>query len=83
MRELLLDIFIKYKMDLVLARPVHGYESIYPTFNGTVYHKSVKNFKTSYENPKYPVHVVCVASGSGGKLNRFNFDFIRIVQIFL
>jgi len=63
MRNLYEDIFYHAKVDIVLTGHVHAYERLYPVYNGEGDMESVINDRNTYQNPKYPTHIVC---GSGG-----------------
>lgn len=69
MRELLEEILYENKVDLVLAGHVHSYERLYPIFQGKADKESVEDNGKIYNNPKFPVHLVC---GAGG--NREGFE---------
>jgi len=73
MREILEEILMKNKVDLVLAGHVHAYERLFPIYDGIVDKLSVNYDKSIYTNPKYPVHLVC---GAGG--NREGFENCKI-----
>ncbi|KAG1697984.1 hypothetical protein DVH05_015468 [Phytophthora capsici] len=61
------ELFIKYKVDLVLQGHVHAYERHFPTRNGSVVMEGVSNDAKTYKNPQAPVYVVTgVAGGPEG-----------------
>lgn len=66
MRDLLDDIINSknYKVDLVLSGHVHAYERSYPIYKNIIDKKSVQKEGILYDNPKYPVHVLCGTGGS-------------------
>ncbi len=68
MRDILEEIIMENKVDIVLAGHVHAYERLYPIYDGKVDTESINNDKSIYNNPKYPVHLVC---GSGGNREGF------------
>ncbi|ETP06984.1 hypothetical protein F441_16682 [Phytophthora nicotianae CJ01A1] len=57
------ELFIKYKVDLVLQGHVHAYERQYPTAKGSAVMDGVSKDDATYTNPKAPVYMV---SGSAG-----------------
>ncbi|KAE8878353.1 hypothetical protein PF005_g13874 [Phytophthora fragariae] len=57
------ELFIKYKVDLVLQGHVHAYERQYPVANGSAVMHGVSKDDTIYKNPQAPVYVI---SGSAG-----------------
>jgi len=69
MRDILEEILMDNKVDLVLAGHVHAYERLYPIYKGQVDLESISKDKSVYANPKFPVHIVC---GAGG--NREGFE---------
>ncbi|KAE9207034.1 hypothetical protein PF005_g12779 [Phytophthora fragariae] len=48
------ELFIKYKVDLVLQGQVHTYERLYPTANNSAIMAGVSRDNKTYENPKHP-----------------------------
>ncbi|KAE9018906.1 hypothetical protein PR002_g12967 [Phytophthora rubi] len=48
------ELFIKYKVDLVLQGHVHTYERLYPTANNSAIMDGVSRDNKTYENPKHP-----------------------------
>lgn len=64
MRDILEQILMENKVDLVLAGHVHAYERLFPIYAGKVDKDSVSEDNNTYVNPKYPVHVVCGAGGN-------------------
>ena len=67
-RNLLEELILMYKVDLVIAGHVHAYERLYPIYHSKADMDSVKNDGSLYDNPKYPTHVVC---GTGGNVEGF------------
>ncbi|EGZ11263.1 hypothetical protein PHYSODRAFT_519791 [Phytophthora sojae] len=57
------ELFIKYKVDLVLQGHVHAYERIYPTANGSAVIDGVSEDVSTNTNPQARVYVI---SGSAG-----------------
>ncbi|EEY65310.1 calcineurin-like phosphoesterase [Phytophthora infestans T30-4] len=66
------DLFIKYKVDLVLQGHVHLYERHYPTANSSAVMYGVSNDTNTYENPRAPVYVI--AGSAGGPEGLFKFE---------
>lgn len=54
----------KYNVDLVLAGHTHAYERLYPIFENQVDTASLKDNNNTYDNPKYPAHIVCGSAGN-------------------
>ncbi|KAG1697990.1 hypothetical protein DVH05_015474 [Phytophthora capsici] len=61
------ELFIKYKVDLVLQGHVHAYERHFPTRNGSVVMEGVSNDAKTYKNPQAPVYVVTGIAGGPEK----------------
>ena len=78
MRDMLENILMENKVDLILTGHVHAYERLYPIFDDKIDYDSFKINKDVYINPKYPVHVVC---GTGG--NREGFEKCNFITNFL
>ncbi|OWZ20147.1 Calcineurin-like phosphoesterase [Phytophthora megakarya] len=57
------ELFIKYKVDLVLQGHVHAYERHYPTANNSAIMDGVSNDTKTYENPQAPVYVIAGSAG--------------------
>ncbi|KAE9275846.1 hypothetical protein PR003_g29221, partial [Phytophthora rubi] len=57
------ELFIKYKVDLVLQGHVHAYERHYPTANNSAIMAGVSKDDMTYTNPKAPVYVISGAAG--------------------
>jgi hypothetical protein len=85
MRNLLEEILQKNKVDLVLAGHVHAYERLFPIYNNEIDEESLKNEENTYDNPKYPVHIVCGAGGNreGYENCKINFFFLIYFFIFI
>ncbi|ETL84033.1 hypothetical protein L917_16083, partial [Phytophthora nicotianae] len=66
------ELFIKYKVDLVLQGHVHAYERHYPTANSSAVMDGVSNDTNTYENPQAPVYVI--AGSAGGPEGMFKFE---------
>ncbi|KAK1946267.1 Acid phosphatase [Phytophthora citrophthora] len=61
------ELFIKYKVDLVLQGHVHAYERHFPTRNSSAVMEGVSNDTKTYKNPQAPVYVITgVAGGPEG-----------------
>ena len=75
MRELLEEILMENKVDLILAGHVHTYERLYPVYDGKIDFKSMNKDRSVYTNPNYPVHVVCGAAGNHNELYGGKFCF--------
>jgi hypothetical protein len=73
MRDILEDILIDQKVDMVLAGHVHAYERLYPIYQGKVDFESISKDKSVYTNPKFPVHIVCGAGGNREGFEKCNF----------
>jgi len=82
MRDILEEILMQNKVDLVLAGHVHAYERLFPIYAGKVDLDSISQDKNTYANPKFPVHVVCGAGGNKegfyncNEFFVFNFTFL-------
>ncbi|EGZ11265.1 hypothetical protein PHYSODRAFT_518590 [Phytophthora sojae] len=57
------ELFIKYKVDLVLQGHVHTYERLYPTANSSAVMDGVSKDNKAYENPQAPVYVIQGTAG--------------------
>ncbi|KAE8961019.1 hypothetical protein PR001_g30178, partial [Phytophthora rubi] len=57
------ELFIKYKVDLVLQGHVHTYERLYPTANNSAIMDGVSRDNKTYENPQAPVYVITGTAG--------------------
>ncbi|KAL3660848.1 hypothetical protein V7S43_014250 [Phytophthora oleae] len=57
------ELFIRYKVDLVLQGHVHAYERHFPTRNGSAVMEGVSNDTKTYKNPQAPVYVITGAAG--------------------
>ncbi|KAE8965857.1 hypothetical protein PF011_g28140 [Phytophthora fragariae] len=57
------ELFIKYKVDLVLQGHVHTYERFYPTANNSAIMDGVSRDNKTYENPQAPVYVITGTAG--------------------
>jgi len=64
MRDILEVILMENKVDLVLAGHVHAYERLFPIYKEKIDSTSISQDKSIYNNPKYPVHIVCGAGGN-------------------
>lgn len=81
MRELLEEILMEYKVDLILAGHVHAYQRLYPIYEGKIDFKSMNEDRSVYSNPKYPVHVVCGSAGSQQDFYKGNlFYFVLFIE---
>ncbi|GMF56117.1 unnamed protein product [Phytophthora fragariaefolia] len=57
------ELFIKYKVDLVLQGHVHTYERLYPTANSSAIMDGVSLDNRTYKNPHAPVYVITGTAG--------------------
>jgi hypothetical protein len=57
------ELFIKYKVDLVLQGHVHAYERHFPTANSSAIMDGVSSDNKTYEDPQAPVYVIAGAAG--------------------
>ncbi|KAE8958218.1 hypothetical protein PR002_g30935, partial [Phytophthora rubi] len=62
-QEVFEELFIKYKVDLVLQGHVHAYERHYPTANNSAIMDGVSRDNKTYENPQAPVYVITGTAG--------------------
>ncbi|KAF1315148.1 Glucan 1,3-beta-glucosidase, partial [Globisporangium splendens] len=58
------ELFIKYKVDLVVCGHVHAYERHYPIAHSKPVLDGVSTDKKTYKNPKAPVYIISGATGS-------------------
>ncbi|KAF1315174.1 Calcineurin-like phosphoesterase, partial [Globisporangium splendens] len=58
------ELFIKYKVDLVVCGHVHAYERHYPIARSKPVLDGVSTDKKTYKNPKAPVYIISGATGS-------------------
>jgi hypothetical protein len=63
LRKFFEELFYEGKIDLILSGHLHNYERMYPIYKNDVDKNSVSEDGKVYNNPKYPVHLIC---GTGG-----------------
>uniref|UniRef100_K3WND8 Purple acid phosphatase n=1 Tax=Globisporangium ultimum (strain ATCC 200006 / CBS 805.95 / DAOM BR144) TaxID=431595 RepID=K3WND8_GLOUD len=65
------ELFIKYKVDLVVSGHVHGYERQYPIAHSQPVLDGVSSDSATYMSPKAPVYIISGAPGSPEGLVRY------------
>ncbi|GAB9469140.1 Calcineurin-like phosphoesterase [Globisporangium polare] len=65
------ELFIKYKVDMVISGHVHSYERHLPIARSKAVMDGVSSDKKTYASPKAPVYVISGASGSSEGHNTY------------
>lgn len=58
------DLFIKYRVDIVMTGHMHCYERTYPFYKGKVISKGVKDEGKVFINPKAPIYITQGTAGA-------------------